>query len=80
MVPPSTELLPSAAPSSVHHFVATPLPLFEPAAIEALFQASRGLPRQVNRIAHFALTAAALDQLHTVNIRHLEHGCAEIMP
>ncbi len=24
MVPPSTELLPSAAPSSVHHFVATP--------------------------------------------------------
>ncbi len=23
MVPPSTELLPSAAPSSVHHFVAT---------------------------------------------------------
>ncbi len=25
MVPPSTELLPSAAPSSVHHFVATPL-------------------------------------------------------
>ena len=24
MVPPSSELLPSAAPSSVHHFVATP--------------------------------------------------------
>ncbi len=28
MVPPSTELLPSAAPSSVHHFVATPDVLF----------------------------------------------------
>ena len=62
------------------HLAGCELPLFEPAAIEALFQASRGLPRQVNRIAHFALTAAALDQLHTVNIRHLEHGCAEIMP
>ena len=27
-VPPSTELLPSAAPSSVHHFVATPVRRF----------------------------------------------------
>ena len=30
------------------------LPLFEPPAVEALFQASRGLPRQINRIAHYA--------------------------
>ena len=60
------------------HLAGCELPL-EPAR-SRLFQASRGLPRQVNRIAHFALTAAALDQLHTVNIRHLEHGCAEIMP
>ena len=27
-------------------------PLFEPPAVEALFQASRGLPRQINRIAN----------------------------
>ena len=38
------------------------LPLFEPPAVEALFQAARGLPRQINRIAHYALWAAALDQ------------------
>ena len=37
------------------------LPLFEPPAVEALFQASRGLPRQINRVAHYALWAAALD-------------------
>ena len=54
------------------------LPLFAPAALEALFQASRGLPRQVNRIAHYALTAAALDQARTIAIEHLERGCAEL--
>ena len=35
------------------------LPLFEPHAIEALFQSARGMPRLINRIAHYALTAAA---------------------
>ena len=35
------------------------LPLFEPCAVEALFQSTRGLPRLINRIAHYALTAAA---------------------
>ena len=29
------------------------LPLFEPPSAEALFQTSRGLPRQINRIAHY---------------------------
>ena len=48
------------------------VPLFEPPAIEALFQSARGLPRLVNRIAHYALTAAA------VNAGHLEHAVAEL--
>ena len=39
------------------------LPLFEEAAVEALFQGTRGLPCQINRIAHCALSAAALDEL-----------------
>ena len=39
------------------------LPVFEPAAIEALFQATQGLPRKVNRLAHYALSAAALAKL-----------------
>ena len=38
----------------------TSLPLFEPGAVQALYQATHGLPRKVNRIAHYALSAAAL--------------------
>ena len=56
------------------------LPLFEPPAIEALFQASRGLPRQINRIAHYALSAAALDKARTVNAEHLQHALDELRP
>ena len=44
------------------------LPLFEPPAVEALFQSARGLPRLINRIAHYALSAAALDNARTVNV------------
>ena len=36
------------------------LPLFEPASIEAIYQATHSLPRKVNRFAHYALTAAAI--------------------
>ena len=54
------------------------IPLFEPPAIEALFQSARGLPRLVNRIAHYALTAAALNDARTVNAEHLEHAVAEL--
>ena len=31
-----------------------------PPAIEALFQATQGMPRKVNRLAHYALTSAAI--------------------
>ena len=55
-------------------------PLFEPPAVEALFQASRGLPRQINRIAHYALSAAALDQARTVNPEHLQRALDELRP
>ena len=54
------------------------LPLFEPAAVEALYQASRGMPRQVNRIAHYALSAAALAKTHSVNIEHMQNAVAEV--
>ena len=53
------------------------LPLFEPPAIEAL-QSARGLARLVNRIAHYALTAAAVNDARTVNAGHLEHAVAEL--
>ena len=54
------------------------IPLFDPPAIEALFQSARGLPRLINRIAHYALTAAAVNDARTVNAGHLEHAVAEL--
>ena len=50
------------------------LPLFEEPAVEALFQSARGLPRQINRIAHYALSAAALDEARTVSAEHLQRA------
>ena len=56
------------------------LPLFEEPAVEALFQSARGLPRQINRIAHYALSAAALDEARTVNADHLQRALEELRP
>ena len=56
------------------------LPLFEPPAVEALHQASRGLPRPINRIAHYALSAAALDNARTVQPEHLQQALEELRP
>ena len=53
-------------------------PLFEPPAVEALAQSARGLPRLINRIAHYALTAAAVKGARTVSAEHLEHAVAEL--
>ena len=54
--------------------------LFEPPAIEALFQSARGLPRQINRIAHYALSAAALDKARVVGLEHLHRALEEWQP
>ena len=56
------------------------LPLFEPAAVEALFQATQGMPRKVNRLAHYALTSAALNQAKNVSIDHLQAALEEVTP
>lgn len=56
------------------------LPLFEPPAIEALFQATQGMPRKVNRLAHYALTSAALNQAKSVSIDHVQAALQEIRP
>ena len=53
------------------------LELFEPGAIEAIFQATRALPRKINRLAHYALTAAAIDRARTVTIEHVQAALAE---
>ena len=54
------------------------LPLFEPPAIEVLFQATQGMPRKINRLAHYALTCAAADKQQTVTANHLETALEDI--
>jgi general secretion pathway protein A len=56
------------------------LALFEPPAVEALFQATQGMPRKVNRLAHYALTSAALHKAKTVATEHLQAALEEIVP
>jgi len=58
----------------------TELPLFEPPAVEALFQATQGMPRKVNRLAHYALTSAAIDKDRTVNAEHVQAAREEVTP
>lgn len=54
------------------------LSMFEPAAAEAIFQASLGLPRKANLLAHHALLAAAIRKAKTVNIEHIQSALAEV--
>lgn len=54
------------------------LPLFEPAAINAIYQATRALPRKINRLAHYALTAAAISEARSVTAEHVEAAMREI--
>jgi len=56
----------------------TELPLFEPAAIEAIYQATAGLPRKVNTIAHHALNAAAIARAKMVNADHVQAAAPEV--
>ena len=56
----------------------TTVALFEPAAQEALYQASHGLPRRINRIAHYALSAAALAKSRLVTAEHLQCAVEEV--
>lgn len=56
----------------------TELPLFEPAALEAIAQATNGLPRKVNLLAHHALTAAALAKAKVVSAEHVQSALPEV--
>ncbi len=56
------------------------LPLFENPAIEAIFQATQGMPRKVNRLAHYALSAAAIDKVKTVTIEQVQAALEEVNP
>ncbi|HEX4334554.1 MAG TPA: AAA family ATPase [Polyangiaceae bacterium] len=56
----------------------TELELFEPATQEALFQASSGLLRKLNLLAHHALMAAALARGKIVTPEHVQAAMAEV--
>jgi general secretion pathway protein A len=53
------------------------LPLFEPASIEAIYQATQSLPRKINRLAHYALTAAAIEHAKSVTVEHVQAALSE---
>lgn len=56
----------------------TEMPLFEPAALESLFQATKGLPRRINQLAHHGLIAAALAKAKCVTADHIAAALPEV--
>ena len=56
----------------------TEMPLFEPAATEGIFQATTGLPRKVNLLAHHSLMAAALAKAKAVTTEHVHAALPEV--
>jgi general secretion pathway protein A len=56
----------------------TELMLFEPPAVEAIFQASQGLPRKINLLAHHGLVAAAITKAMTVTADHVAAALPEV--
>jgi len=68
-------------PSYLAHLLrlaGTELPLFELAAQEAIFQATSGLPRKLNLLAHHALMAAALGRAKSVTAEHVHAALPEV--
>jgi type II secretory pathway predicted ATPase ExeA len=63
-----------------HHLnlAGTELPLFAPDATEALYQATLGLPRNINRLGHYALMAAAAQGKKSVVAEHVESASCEL--
>jgi type II secretory pathway predicted ATPase ExeA len=53
------------------------VPVFAPAAIEALYQASQGLPRKIGLYGHHALLAAALAKAKLVTPEHVQAALVE---
>jgi len=56
----------------------TKMNLFEPESLEAMYQATNGLPRKVNLLAHFALNVAALENAQTVTPEHIMTAAEEM--
>jgi general secretion pathway protein A len=77
-LPPLTRDETAAYLSHLLRRAGTELPLFEPAAVEAIFQASGGLPRRVNGLAHNTLLAAAVAKAKVATADHVQAAVAEV--
>ncbi|MBM4397919.1 MAG: AAA family ATPase [Deltaproteobacteria bacterium] len=55
-------------------------PLFAEPAIEAVFNASQGLMRRIDTLAHHALVAAASGKARIVDIDHVARAAEEVRP
>ena len=53
-------------------------PVFEPAAIEAVYQATSGLPRRIGLLGHHALLAAAIAKANNVTTEHVQAALDEL--
>ena len=53
-------------------------PPFEPAAFDALFELSGGIPRRINRLCDLSLLVGYADNLRSINADHLEAVSEEI--
>ena len=49
-----------------------------PMPVSAPFRSARGLPRLVNRIAHYAFTGGAVKGARSVTAEHLDHAIEEL--
>src|SRR5260370_8239764 len=58
----------------------TELPLFEPAAVEAIFQATGGLAPRINRLAHHTLPPPAVAKAKAAPAAHVAIAAAEVPP
>ena len=52
--------------------------IFEPSAVEAIFQATNGIPRKVNTLAHYTLNAVVLGVGSSANSEHVHQAHDEI--
>jgi type II secretory pathway predicted ATPase ExeA len=79
-----TSSAPSPAPRCADYLkhllrrAGTDLPLFEAAAVEAIFQATQGVPRRVNSVAHHTLIAATLAKTKAASVDHVQAALAEV--
>ena len=63
-----------------HHLkmAGTERKIFEPSAVEAIFQATNGLPRKINLLAHYTLNAVVLGVGNSANSDHVFQAHDEI--